>query len=59
MAGDKNIYVVYDPKIEDSSSLSKFLGIVLEKAQYPIKDVEFVTLPDYLKLLSPLPPPSA
>lgn len=51
MAGDKNIYVVYDPKIEDSSSLSKFLGIVLEKAQYPIKDVEFVTLPDYLKLL--------
>ena len=51
MAGDKNIYVVYDPKIEDSSSLSKFLGIVLEKAQYPIKDVEFVTLTDYLKLL--------
>ena len=25
MVGDKNIYVVYDPKIEDSSSLSKFL----------------------------------
>jgi len=51
MVGDKNIYVVYDPKIEDSSSLSKFLGIVLEKAHYPIKDVEFVTLPDYLKLI--------
>lgn len=51
MVGDKNIYVVYDPKIEDSSSLSKFLGIVLEKAHYPIKDVEFVTLSDYIKLL--------
>ena len=51
MAGDKNIYVVYDPKIEDSSSLSKFLGIVLEKANYPIKDVEFITLQNYIKLL--------
>lgn len=51
MAGDKNIYVVYDPKIEDSSSLSKFLGIVLDKAKYPIKLVEFITLEDYLKLV--------
>ena len=51
MVGDKNIYVVYDPRIEDSSSLSKFLGIVLDKAHYPIKLVEFITLENYVKLL--------
>lgn len=51
MVGDKNIYVVYDPKIEDSSSLSKFLGIVLDKAHFPIKLVEFITLENYVKLL--------
>lgn len=51
MVGNKSIYVVYDPKIEDSSSLSKFLGIVLDKAQYPIDLVEFVTLDEYLVIL--------
>lgn len=52
MAGnEKTIQIVYDPKIEDSSSLSKFLGIVLEKAKFPIKLINFITIDDYLKRL--------
>lgn len=48
MAG-KIIRVVYDPKIETSDSLSKFLGIVLDKAKYPIKDIKFVKQEDYIQ----------
>ncbi len=51
MASTKRIYVVYDPRIETSTTLSKFLGIVLEKAGFPIKQIEIIPAEDYLSIL--------
>lgn len=51
MAGDNKIYIVYDPLIENSGSLNKFLGTVLGSAKYPIDLIETITLENYLKLI--------
>lgn len=51
MGGDSTIYVIYNPSIEDSASLNKFLTVVLDKAKFPIGKVSFKTEEEYTDLL--------
>lgn len=51
MVGDSNIYVVYNPEIENSTLLNKFLTSVLDKAKFPISKIQFRTEEEYLELL--------
>lgn len=48
---DGNIYIVYDPSVEDLTSLNKFLGVVLDKAKFPLTSVQFKTQEEYLAIL--------
>lgn len=48
---DGNIYIVYDPSVEDLISLNKFLGVVLDKAKFPLTSVQFKTQEEYLAIL--------
>lgn len=55
MAGNKNIYIVYDPTIEDNVSLSKFIGIILEKAKFPLGNIAPISTKDFILLLERSP----
>lgn len=51
MVGDSNIYIVYNPDIENSTLLNKFVTVVLDKAEFPISKVQFRTVDEYLSIL--------
>lgn len=51
MAGKQVIYLVYDPSVEDVSTLSKFITVVLSKTTIPVDDVEMITQDAYIQYL--------
>lgn len=51
MVGKKIIYIVYDPTVEDNVSMSKFIGIILEKAKFPLEHITPIPVKDFILLL--------